>query len=72
MTENVIQPKCSRGRPKKYNNDEDNRLSYNRQIKECMLRNPSHCGICDHTYYMSSKSNNLRSNKHMKSLNNAQ
>ena len=72
MTENVIQLKRSRGRPKKYHNDEDKRLAYYRQIKEFMLRNPFHCDICDHTYHMSSKSKHLRSNKHMKNLNNAQ
>ena len=33
MTENVIQPKRNHGRPKKYHNDEDRRLAYNRQIK---------------------------------------
>ena len=59
MTENVIQPKRSHGKPKKYHNDKDKKLAYNRQIKECMLRNPFHCGICDHTYHMSSKSKRL-------------
>ena len=47
MTENVIQPKRSRGRLKKYHNDENKRLAYNRQIKQCMLRNPFHCDICN-------------------------
>ena len=68
MTENVIQPKRSRGRPKKYYNDEDKRLAYNRQIKECMLRNSFHCDIYDHKYHMTSKSKYLRYNKHMKNL----
>ena len=68
MTENVIQPERSCGRPKKYYNDEDKRLAYNRQIKECLLRNPFHHDICDHMYHMSSKSKHLRSNKHMKNL----
>ena len=27
MTENVIQPECSHGRPEKYNNDKDKRLA---------------------------------------------
>ena len=67
MTENIIRPKRSRGRPKKYHNDEDKRLAYNRQIKECMLRNSFHCDICDRTYHMASK--HLRSNQH---INNAQ
>ena len=69
MTENVIQLKRRRGRPKKYHNDEDKRLAYNRQIKECVLRNPFHCDIYDGTYHMASKSKHLRSNKH---INNAQ
>ena len=30
MTENVIQPKRNRGRAKKYHNDEDKKLAYNR------------------------------------------
>ena len=72
MTENVIQPKRSRGRLKKYHNDEDKRLAYNRQRKECMLRNPFHCNIGNHTYHMASKSKHLRSNKHIKNLNNTQ
>ena len=72
MTENVIQPKRSRGRPKKYHNAEDKRPAYNRQIKECMLRNPFQCDICDHTYHMASKSKHLRSNKHVRNLNNGQ
>ena len=66
MTENVIQPKRSRDRSKKYHNDEDKRLAYNIQIQECMLRNLFHCDICGHTYHMASKSKHLRSNKHMK------
>ena len=66
MTENVIQSKCSSGRPKKYHNDEDKRLAHNRQIKECMLRNPFHCDICDRTYHMTSK--HVRSNKQMRNL----
>ena len=33
-------PNSIRGRSKKHHNDEDKRLAYNRQIKECMLRNP--------------------------------
>ena len=72
MTENVIQPKRSRSRPKKYYNDEDKRLTYNRQIKECMLRTPFHCDICNHTYHMGSKSKHLISNEHIKNLNNTQ
>ena len=72
MTENVIQPKRGRGRPKKCHNDEDKRLAYNRQIKEYIWRNPFHWDICNHTYHMASKSKHLRSNKHIKSLNNAQ
>ena len=43
MTEDVILPKRSRGRPKKYHNDEDRILAYYRQIKECMLRNTFQC-----------------------------
>ena len=68
MTENVIQPKCSRGRPKKYHNDEHKRPANNRQITECMLRNLFHCDICNHTYHMASESKHLRSNKHIKNL----
>ena len=68
MTENVIQPKRSRGRPKKYHNNEDKRLAYNRQIKGCMLRNPFYFYICDHKYHMASKNKHLRSNKHKKNL----
>ena len=34
MTENVIQPNGSRGRPNKHHNHEDKRPAYNRQIKE--------------------------------------
>ena len=60
MTENVTQPKCPRGRPKKYHNDEDKKLAYNRQIKERMLRNPFHCNIC--------KSKSKHGNKHTKKL----
>ena len=41
------------------------RLAYNRQIQECMLRNPFQCDICNHTYHMASKSKHLRSNKHI-------
>ena len=33
MTENLIQPKRSRGTPKKYHDNEDKRLAYNREIK---------------------------------------
>ena len=72
MTENVIQPKSHCGRPKKYHNDEDTRLTYNRQIKECMLRNPFQCDICDCTYHIASKSKHMGSNKHLKNLTNAQ
>ena len=72
MTKNVIQPKRNRGRPKKYHNDEDRRAAYSIKIKECMLRNSFHCDICNRTYHMASKSKHLRSNKHVKSLNNAQ
>ena len=72
MTKNVIQPKRSHGRPKKYHNDEDKRLAYNRQIREYMLRNPLYCDICNHTYHMASKNKHLRSNKHIKNLNNGQ
>ena len=57
MTENVIQPKRSRGRPKKYHNNEDKILIYNRQTKECMLRNTFYCDICNRTYHMASKVN---------------
>ena len=67
MTGNVIQQKRNRGKPKKYHNDEDRRLAYNVQLKECMLGNPFHCDICNRTYHMASK--HLRSNKH---INNAQ
>ena len=72
MTEHLIQPKRSRGRPRKYHNDKDGRLAYNKQIKECMLRNPFQCDICDCTYHMATKSKQMRSNKHLKNLNNAQ
>ena len=57
MTENISQPKRNRCRPKKYHNDEDRRLAYNVQIKECMLRNPFHCDICNRTYHMQVKVN---------------
>ena len=50
----------------KSKHDEDKRLTYNRQIKECMLRNPFHCDVCNHTHQMASKSQHLRSNKHIK------
>ena len=56
MTENVIQPKRSHGKPKKYHNDEDKRLAYNRKIKECMLRNPGQCAISNRTYHIACKS----------------
>ena len=65
MTENEIQPKLFQSRSKKYHDDEDRRLAYNRQIKECMLRNPFQCDICDH---MARKSKHVRSNKHLKKL----
>ena len=71
MTKNVIQPKRNRGGPKKYHDDEDKRLAYNRQINTCMLRNHFHCDICDHTYHMASKNKHFRSNKHIRNLNNA-
>ena len=73
MTENIIQPKCSRGRPERYHdNGEDKRLAYNRQIKEWMLRSPFPYDICSCTYSMASKSKHLRSDKQIKNLNNAQ
>ena len=65
MTKNVIQPKRSHGRPKKYHNDEDKRLACNRQIKKYMLRNPCQYDICNRTYHIASKSKHLSSNKHI-------
>ena len=38
MTENVIEPKRSRGRPMKYHNEEFRRLAYSRQINLCTTK----------------------------------
>ena len=70
MTENVIQPKRSRGRPKNYHNYEDRRRAYKIQIKECILRNPFQWYICNRTYHIASKSKHLRSNKNINNANN--
>ena len=64
-TNNIVQPKQGRGRPKKCFTEERKRAN-NGYTKKCMERNLFHCDVCDYTYHIASKSKHLRTKKHIK------
>ena len=67
-TNNIVQPKRCRGRPKKYFTDEERKQADKQYVKECMERNPFYCDVCDHIHHMASKSKHLKSRKHIKNI----
>ena len=67
-TNNIVQPKRGRGRPKKYFTEKERKRANNEYAKKCMESNPFYCDVCDHTYHIASKSKHLRTKKHIKNL----
>ena len=67
-TNNIVQLKRGRSRPKKYFTEEERKLANNGYTKMFLERNSFYCDVCDHTYHMASKSKHLRTKKHIKNL----